>query len=251
MPWLQSVGWFFSFNPRALIFDVAVLGGNLFLLDRLAQIGEDGTDRQVGVLLAAALISQLLGALIKVRPLRARLYEEKIPATENRTNVIGCLAFTGFILYIVIAAMALALLGVLSPVEAGGDTPDFIWIGASAVIGFLIASVVWYAASPPKHPLASRPWHPVVELAADILLYCSALIITALFWSSWQQLVAPGFGAGISIRALILVLGSSVIFFVFYIPPRLLYMVEDYDNPLAWLRMWLVMLPLAWQVVGG
>jgi hypothetical protein len=30
-----------------------------------------------------------------------------------------------------------------------------------------------------------------------------------------------------------------------------LYMVEDYDNPLAWLRMWLVMLPLAWRVVVG
>jgi len=251
MSWLQSVGWFFSFNPRSLIFDVAVLGGNLFLLDWLAQVGEDGTDRQVGVLLSAALISQLLGALLKNGPLRSRLYQEKTSPSENRTNIIGCLAFAGFILYIVVAAMALALSGLLSPVEAGGNTSDFVWIGASIVIGFLIASVVWHAASPPEQPVASRPWYPIVELAADILLYISALIITGLFWSSWQQLVEPGFGAGFSIKALILVLGSSVIFFVFYIPPRLLYMVEDYDNPLAWLRMWLVMLPLAWRVVIG
>jgi hypothetical protein len=76
-------------------------------------------------------------------------------------------------------------------------------------------------------------------------------IVTRFFWETWYLEIEPSRGIGISLRAIVLLVSLSLLFVVFYMPSRYLFLVEDYRYVRTWVRMWIAMLPLAWLVLVG
>jgi hypothetical protein len=76
-------------------------------------------------------------------------------------------------------------------------------------------------------------------------------IITRFFWETWYLEIEPSRGIGFSSRGIVLLVSLSLLFIVFYIPSRYLFLVEDYRYARTWVRMWVAMLPLVWLVLVG
>jgi hypothetical protein len=94
--------------------------------------------------------------------------------------------------------------------------------------------------------------YPIVqETLADGLLLISVSIITRFFWESWYLELEPSRGIGFTSRAIVLLVALSLLFVVFYLPSRYLFLVEDYRYGRTWIRMWVAMLPIAWLVLVG
>jgi hypothetical protein len=91
--------------------------------------------------------------------------------------------------------------------------------------------------------------NPAAEFVADLLLYFSVVVITLVM----NVLVAPRFVnvEGASGWTLDNVFASliplALAFTVFYLPPRLVYLAEDYRTPAAWLTITLALLTLAYR----
>jgi hypothetical protein len=91
--------------------------------------------------------------------------------------------------------------------------------------------------------------NPAAEFVADLLLYFSVVVITLVM----NVLVAPRFVnvEGVSGWTLDNVFASliplALAFTVFYLPPRLVYLAEDYRTPAAWLTIMLALLTLAYR----
>jgi hypothetical protein len=98
-------------------------------------------------------------------------------------------------------------------------------------------------------PPASWRTHWATELLADLLLYFSIVVITLIL----NVLVAPRFanGQGLADSSFGDVLASliplALAFSILYLPPRLVYLTEDYRKPLAWLTILLALLSLAYR----
>lgn len=243
-------------NPnriRGTIFDVAILAGNIFFVGSFLESGENLPDRTIGILLMAAIVTQLLGAVLKTGPLRYRLSQK--PSRQN-TDLLDkfteILIFFHFLLFTIISMMTLELLGVYE--AAGDDTGymDDVWIVISLMIGLLLAYIVWRAGKrPEKEPTTPGKYPNISETVADISLWISVSIITRFFWESWYTEIEPSRGIGLSVLGIVLLVALSFLYVVFYLPSRYLYLVEDYRYGRTWVRMWIAMLPLAWLILVG
>lgn len=98
-------------------------------------------------------------------------------------------------------------------------------------------------------PLVSWRTHWATELLADLLLYFSIVVITVIM----NVLIAPRFASvptgaertfGDVLASLI---PMALAFSIFYLPPRLIYLAEDYRSPLTWLTILLALLSLAYR----
>ena len=91
--------------------------------------------------------------------------------------------------------------------------------------------------------------HPVMELFADFLLYFSVVVLTLIL----NVLIAPRFvnvegASGLTLDGVFAsLIPLALAFSVFYLPPRLVYLAEDYKSPLAWLTIMLALLSLAYR----
>ena len=98
-------------------------------------------------------------------------------------------------------------------------------------------------------PAATSLARPVVELVGDVLLYFSVVVITLIL----NVLIAPRFlnvngaSAWTAGSALVSVVALALAFSIFYLPPRLVYLAQDYRSPLAWLTILLALLSLAFR----
>jgi hypothetical protein len=125
-------------------------------------------------------------------------------------------------------------------------------VAVSLLIGGLLTYFVWRAGKrPDKVPTKVINYPIAQEALADGLLWISVSIITRFFWETWYLEIEPSRGIGISLRAVVLLVSLSLLFIVFYIPSRYLFLVEDYRYGKTWVRMWVAMLPLAWLVLVG
>jgi hypothetical protein len=113
---------------------------------------------------------------------------------------------------------------------------------------------LYYISAEPSAPdtSATAPTllaNPAAEFVADLLLYFSVVTITLVM----NVLVAPRFVnvEGASGWTLDNVFASliplALAFTVFYLPPRLVYLAEDYRTPAAWLTITLALLTLAYR----
>jgi hypothetical protein len=96
-------------------------------------------------------------------------------------------------------------------------------------------------------PLQTWRTHWTTELCADLLLYYSIIVVTLIM----NVLIAPRFvadaGAGGPGNVLASLVPLALAFSIFYLPPRLVYLSEDYRSPLAWLTILLALLALAYR----
>jgi hypothetical protein len=106
--------------------------------------------------------------------------------------------------------------------------------------------------TPYKNP-PPRDWRDSrgVELFADFCLFAYMLVNLAIWGTvtSGSNARAEGLGDLLS-RALGFVLLSPVLL-LFYIPPRLLFLVEDYKYPATWISMMLAVAPVAYRLIIG
>jgi hypothetical protein len=237
---------------RGFIFDLAVLAGNIVFTVSILDRSENLPDRTIGILLGVAVISQLLGAVLKTNPLKYRLSETPSRSTGNILDkFMDVLLFFHFLLFTIISLLSMGLLGIVDLVDRSSSGDD-IWVGVSLLIGGLLTYFVWRAGKRPDKVPTNVINYPIAqEMLADGLLWISVSIITRFFWESWYLEIEPTRGIGFSSRGIVLLVALSLLFVVFYIPSRYLFLVEDYRYVRTWARMWVAMLPLVWIVLVG
>ncbi|MFC1922143.1 hypothetical protein ACFLY4_02550 [Chloroflexota bacterium] len=237
---------------RGFIFDLAVLAGNIVFTVSILDRNQDLPDRTIGILLGVGIATQLLGAVLKTNPLKHCL-----SATPSRSSAsifdkfMDVLLFFHFILFTVTSLMVLGLLGITDMVDRSSSGDD-IWVIVSILIAGLLTYLVWRAGKRPAEVPTNVSKFPIAqESLADGLLWISVSIITRFFWETWYLEIEPSRGIGISLRAIVLLVALSLLFVVFYMPSRYLFLVEDYRYVRTWARMWVAMLPLVWLVLVG
>jgi hypothetical protein len=232
-------------RAHGLIFDGGIFLASFLLLRYMLSTNiNEYADRQVGLWLVIGLISHFLGALLKKEPLQDRMEAFQKRGSKEREQLLGCLAFAHFIFFLVVAAMAMALLGFIDP-DASGEFRQFLWVSAAFVVAGIISGTAWLGIRNPSEAHEAVIWWQYQEFAADVLLVLSATILTRFFWTALLLESEPPSFMGFGLRSMVYVSAVSVLFLVFYVPARLLFLAEDYRYPSTWLRLWLVaMLPL-------
>ena len=242
----------FPANPNAMhgfFFDLAVLAGNILFSVSILDLSEDLPDRTIGILLGVAVFTQLLGTVLKTKPLRYRLSDTPArSSTDILDKFMDALLFFYFILFSVISLMALGLLGMADNSTSGDD----LWVVAALIIAGLLTFLVRRAGKRPDEAQTKMIKYPFIQEAlADGLLLISVSIVTRFFWETWYIELETSRGIGLSSRSIVLLTALSLLFVVFYLPSRYLFLVEDYRYARTWVRMWVAMLPLAWLVLVG
>ncbi|MDQ3920060.1 MAG: hypothetical protein M3348_16465 [Acidobacteriota bacterium] len=241
---------FMPFNYRGLIFDLAVFVFNVFLIRLLTRrVGglmlltflED--DAQAGhtffIIITSAFAAQLVGAALKRRPLQARMAARGEKASDN----FGCLLILHFALTLVTGSAILAL----SPLEPSG--------GLVVLLFFLClvpTALVWRAMTPYAKPPAPD-WRSsrAAEMAADLCLFAYMLVNLAV-WNTVTSGSAPRVaGVGDFFSRLLGFVIISPIILLFYLPPRLLFLVEDWKYRATWVSMTLAVAPVAYRFIIG
>lgn len=237
-------------NYRGLLFDLAVFVVNVFLIRLLSRhIGrllsltflsdDPQAARTLLIIISAAFAAQLIGACLKRRPLQARLLAQH----DSDDNPFGCFIILHFALTLV---TSVAIVALLMSQSSGGITVLVFFLS------MIPTALVWRAMSPYKKP-PPPDWRSSrqVEIVADLCLF-AYMIVNLTVWNvltSGSNVRATGVGDVLS-RALGFVLLSPVIL-LFYIPPRLLFLVEDYKYPATWLSMMLALAPVAYRLIIG
>ncbi len=236
---------------RGLLFDLAVFAFNVFLVRLLTRhIGrllssafladDPRAGRTLLVVISAASAAQIIGASLKRRPLQARLLARH---EGGVAGPFGCLIIFHFALALVTSAAIVALL--LPETSGVVSVPVFF-------LSMIPTALVWRALTPYKEP--PRPdWRDSrgAETAADLCLFAYMLVNLAVWNTVTSGSAARVAGVGEFFeRALGFVILSPVIL-LFYIPPRLLFLVEDYKYPATWISMTAAIAPVAYRIIVG
>lgn len=242
-------------NPyriHGIIFDLGFLFGNFVIIGPLLDRNDPISDQTLGYLLLAAVAAQFIGALIKKRPLGARLTDASEGDEDDvPRKFMNALLFFHFIIFTVFTLMGLSLIGAIDPSQEGTFWGDDIWIILSLLVGVSTTFVVLRAGQPAEKIEGGNPFSWLVEYGADLLLSISVIIITRFMWEELFTDLTNVTGIGLNGRSVVFLGALSILFVVFYLPGRYLFFIEDYRHPGTWLRLWLPMLPIAWTVLIG
>jgi hypothetical protein len=241
---------FLPINYRGLLFDLAVFVFNVFLVRLLTRhIGhllsltflsdDPQASRTLLIVVSVAFTAQLVGAWLKRRPLQARLLAQH----DSGNALFGCLMILHFALTLI---TSVGIISLLLPHASGGSTV-FVFF-----LSMIPTALVWRAITPYKKP-PEPDWRNSrgAEAVADLCLFAYMLVNLAV-WNtvtSGSNVRATSVGDLLS-RALGFVLLSPVIL-LFYLPPRLLFLVEDYKYPATWISMTLAVAPVAYRLIIG
>lgn len=256
---------------HGLLFDMAVFAGWSLILFGVISIpslenawgsfslDEEGADpasvRQwiVGAWLLGGIVFQNVGALLKGPGLRYRLAQQP-QSGKGMMRFLSVLWFAHFMFFLIVAAMALTLLGWEAPDTNGQSGMYLFWGIAILVIGSTTTLVVRATSEPSKKP--PPPSRPYLEYIGDFLLWVSVLILTRVLWDPLSSLFTTGemafeFGFLQLVLRGVLFLGMLYLFVVFYLPARLLFLVEDGRDWRTWVQMGIVLTPLVWHIFFG
>jgi hypothetical protein len=241
---------FLPVTYRGLLFDLAVILVNVFLarlltrhVGRLMKLSFLSDDVQAGRtllhIILAALAAQLVGAALKRRPLQARL----LARHEGDASSFGCLMILHLCLMLVTGCAVVAL-------AQTEPTPAVLF--PMILLCIVPTVLVWRALTPYKKP-PQPDWRNSrgAEIVADLCLFAYMLVNLAV-WNtvtSGSNIRAEGVGDALS-RAAGFVILSPVIL-LFYLPPRILFLVEDYKYPATWISMALAIAPVAYRTIIG
>ncbi len=261
---------------RGILLDLTVVAANLFLLAPLVRLlreqgqgflaptgAEARVGPAVGWLFLSVFAAHAVGAYLKRLPRLARMAASgpaQLPPAIRRPVVwIACaLVFAHFIIFLFVLIYGWQGAGLEDWVsvfgKGGKDAHPFLallvrFLLVCFVLPLPTALVLISVAGVGDAPPASWRTHWATELVADLLLYFSIVVLTAAL----NVIVAPRFAsvagesgqtAGDLLASLIpLALAFSII----YLPPRLIYLAEDYRSPLTWLTILLALLSLAYR----
>ncbi|MCX6350211.1 MAG: hypothetical protein NTV79_12060 [Candidatus Aureabacteria bacterium] len=231
---------------RGLILDGAVFVFNLLLATPLAELvkSSKGFHPLFGLWLFAAIAFYTIGAALKRRPLQARLQEEGRPPLPTGIGILlFVLAVMHCGLFLICSSFALEAL-------MGGEksAPGGIAMAATLLVGFIPTIMLVRALLPTRRREENARRHAARELAADLFLYLTIIVIMVWWDGFWAAYLAGGKQASLAMN-IVLVLLTTVPFSIFYLAPRFLFLLEDWRYPATWVRAFLVMLPLARHIL--
>ncbi len=223
------------------MFDLFIFLANLLIVPHLYAWVSDtqGFDPRFGWLMLAAVLLHALGAGLKSRPLRARL------AQQPEWGGYACLLFLvlGVMhlgLFITCANFAAEVLEVSPTVEI------FLTFG----VGLLPTIFTVWALIPIGKEHEADPRGKRKEQIADALIYIS-LVIILVWWDGLFVESVAGAGQGNIFMTGLMVILMSVPFAMFYLAPRMLFLLEYFRCWRTWLSALLAMSPTAWRLVTG
>jgi hypothetical protein len=198
-----------------------------------------------GGTLFAAIAFYTVGAVLKRRPLQARLREEGRPPLPTGIGILlFILAVMHCGLFLICSSFALeALMGGEKTAAPGG-----IAMAATLLVGFIPTIMLVRALLPPRRGEENARRLAARELAADLFLYLAIIVIMVWWDGFWAVDLAGGKQASLAMN-IVLVLLTTVPFSIFYLAPRFLFLLEDWQYPATWVRAFLVMLPLARHIL--
>lgn len=261
--------------PWALLLDAGVVVTNIFLVGYLArELGalvrrawlEDdvGSARLLGLALLATFVAQVVGAVLKRRPMHARLAARKAvpgesaggkrkawarlrhrPVPARHPAFFGALLFLHFVLSTLTVFAIPVLLGVTFNV----------WVVLLVIpFMFIPTALVWAALEPSRFGHGAPPGppaHPLAEVVANLCLFSYALI-NQLFWSGLAVSNAPLRSLDeIPVRALQTLLFLVPVTAMYFFAPRILFLAEELDDPRTRLSMKLALASIALRWVVG
>jgi hypothetical protein len=237
-------------NYRGLIFDLAIFVFNIFLIRLLTRrlggllkqtylADDEHAAHTFFIIITAAMAAQIAGAILKRRPLQARLAARGEKASDN----FGCLLILHFALTLVTGAAILAL----SPLGPSGG-----WIVLLFFLCLIPTALVWRAMTPYGKPPAPD-WRNsrAVELAADLCLFAYMLVNLAVWNTVTSGSAQRVEGVGDLFSRLLGFVILSPVILLFYLPPRLLFLVEDWRYRATWISMTLAVAPVAYRFIIG
>ncbi len=232
--------------------DLLVFLANLFLLapfmNLLQRLGhgfatnDDAAARGLSWVVLVAFLAYTTGAILKRAPLHARV------GTLPNPDYAGCLFIAWISLH-----LSLSILGA-SLIAAGFDAvpkgiPVVLVISLSILPTFFVSRVIFRPKELAEIPTWRKKWP--LELLADILIV-SAVIMLTIMWNLWIAnlffVTWPGatfgdklFGAGLAAGA----------FALFYVTPRFLFLIEDFNRWTTWATIGLTLAPLVGKILLG
>lgn len=231
-----------------LIADFALLATNLIYVTPVGQwitsfVGgvinsnDQFAERILALVVSVVLVAQAVGAFLKRAPLQARL------ARQGVSSDMGCfgmlLLLFNYTLTLFALASILALTGFTPEVS---PIPLFLAIALALVPTYLVGRALTPLSKPEKAHES-----PGVELLADALLMPYVIANTLVFnfitsfsaprATTFEEHVFQGLSAVLVVFAVLL----------WYLPPRMLFLVEDYRSRGTWIRIIVAMLPVAWR----
>ena len=260
--------------PWVLLLDLGVIVTNFFLFGFLSREmraivrsawfdGDAQAGRLLGLALLATFIAQMIGAVLKRAPLRARLGARRAYAGQDdpankkwvrlRVKHAWSRYATFFCVLLFLHIMLSALIAFTIPVLLG--KADYDWMYCLSIPFMFIPTIlVAYALVPPK-PDAPPPtgWraHPLTETIANLLLFSYALI-NQLFWAGWLTPNTPLASAGeIPARAFQSFLFVVPVTLMYFFSTRILFLAEELEDPRTRVSMALAVLSIVFRWVVG
>ncbi len=215
--------------------------GNIFVVPYLYGLIRGGYDSLFGYFLFAAVLLHSAGAWLKRTPLQIRLKQKAGPEMSG----------WGYLLFLVLFTMHYGLFAACLGygLEAGTAMAPGSLVHFIVLFGALFPTCLCIRALMPQSEGRPAPF-PNQELAADIFIYLSLIIIFA-FWEGVFAETLVGKGEGDIPVTILLVSLTTVPFSMFYLAPRVLFLVEDFRQPSTWVNAFVVMLPLSWRIMTG
>lgn len=228
---------------RGRVFDGSVFAGNIFLAGFLVDLVHEATSGSAvfPVLLIATVLFYSIAALIKRKPLQLRLEQTR------REEMSGW----GYLLFLVLFCMHYGLFASCMSFALECLFPQGLPAFAEIVLvlgaGFLPTALSIFALIPLGGNADRTPPAPGIELFADSLIYISLMVIFA-FWEGIFVDVLAGKGEENLWLSLAIIIPVTVPFAMFYLAPRVLFLIEDYRERKTWVNCAFVMAPLAVRI---
>lgn len=222
---------------------------------------------RLGLLLLAVVLTQTVGILIKKERLKTRALSSNYPKTAMPAQVgLYALIVLHWIIFMAIFNIGLKAIHFF-PFDWPFLNPSWKWtilffaplhliLISIPTLTLLFSILSIFDSKKSASSQATSSWResPVAEFLANLSLLFSLFIITSIGWTYFLVDDSLTFALHDNITLAARVLLTSVfglLFLSVYLPPRILFLIEDYRYPMTWFRILFVYLPFAWPLLFG
>ena len=194
--------------------------------------------RQLGILLSIVVVLQCIGAYLVRRPLQAR-------SPKDMGGLGTVLIFGNYILSLLI----LITIAVCFGWAQDSPLPALL----AGVVAGIPTYLVYRALQPVRNPRGGKTWlsSPAVEWIADVCLL-SYVIANTMFFNllTGSRATAPA-SIGDFVNHVLSLFVVLAVVLIWYLPPRQLFLAEDFRDRGTWIRMLVGMSPIAFRWLIG
>jgi hypothetical protein len=246
----MNFSWLWSpVNRRGQILDLLVFLANLFLLGPFARLlaglgagftaNDKTASQKLALIILGAFVSYTLGAMLKRAPLHAR---RSLP----NPGYGGCLFLAWISLHITLSILGGAF--IVSSFDPASKSVGVIAMTLLCTLPtFFVARVVFA----PKKLEMIPTWRKsrLMELVADLLIVAAVVMLT-IMWDIWFADIFTGTWPGETFGQRLIAAGLALGGFAFfYISPRFLFLIEDFNQKLTWATMGMTVAPLVGRIL--